>query len=92
MSITTYQESKFSANPKAQHDTVVKIISKHLLGTSDEGLMHSTNEDKGFEEFLDANLFGGFSMNNAKDLASVHSRPGFAINHASWPVFWEHKF
>ena len=89
--IETIDQSHNVSNPKAQHDTVVKIISKHLLGTSDEGLMHTTNEDKGFEEFLDANLFGGFSMNNAKDLASVHSRPGFAIKHASCPIAWSSK-
>ena len=49
VSMTTHQESKFSANPKVHHDTAVKIISKHLLRTNDEGLMHILNEDKGFE-------------------------------------------
>ena len=49
VSMATHQESKFSTNSKVHHDTAVKIISKHLLRTNDEGLMHILNEDKGFE-------------------------------------------
>ena len=41
--------------------------------------------------FIDADFAGGFNKSVAKDPASVCSRTGFVIKHASCPIIWKSK-
>ena len=89
--MSVHQVAKFSTNPKACHDTAVKRIGKHLLGTSYEGLMHEPNLEKCLEVFADADFAGGCNATNAEDPEMACSRTGFVIKCAGSPIIWKSK-
>ena len=70
--MAVHQTAKFFTNSKAFHDAVVKRISKHFLGTSDEVLMNRPNEDKGLEVLLDAFLLV-YSMEQSLKILRLHN-------------------
>ena len=91
ISMDDNQVDVFSTNPKTCHDSVVKRIVKHLLGTRNEGLMRTSNEDESLEAFVDNDFSGRFNTITAKDMASTYSREGFFIECASYKIICKSK-
>ena len=90
-SMAVHQTAKFSNCPKESHNAAVKRIGKHLLDTIEEGLTCSLDVSKGLKVFVDSDFAGVFDKPCAKDPASVHSRTGFVIKRASFPIIWKSK-
>ena len=86
MSMAVHQASKVSNRPKACHDTAVKRIGKHLLGTSEEDLIYEPDVSKGLEIFVDDDFAGAFDETVAEDPASVCSRTGCIIKCSRYPI------
>ena len=92
ISCATHQCARFVSQPKEEHGKAVKWIGRYLVGTMDEGLLITPDEDGDFEVFVDASFVGDWDVKDAEwDESTARSRMGYVIMYAKCPVIWASK-
>ena len=91
IAMATHQCTRFSADPKASHERVVRYIGKYLLGDKDRGIIYRPNPKRGIERFVDAVFTGGWAKIDIDNPENVLSRSGYTIYYAGCPVMWNSR-
>jgi hypothetical protein len=91
MQMAVHQCSRFSNDPKLQHEQAIKRMSRYLKGTPNDGIIMKPDLSKGFECYVDADFAGTFTKATADDPQSCLSRTGYVIKFANCPLIWSSK-
>ena len=82
----TQQCARLCDNPNQKHDEVVKIIFRYLLKTRDKGIVLRSDKSKGLKCFVDTYWAGSWRNRSSNGPLSSHSRTGYYINYAGYPL------
>jgi Reverse transcriptase (RNA-dependent DNA polymerase) len=86
-----HQCARFASNPKQEHTKAVKLIGRYLLGTRDQGIRCTPNDDS-LSCYADAGFAGDWNAEIAEsDSSTARSRTGFIITYAGCPLLWSSK-
>jgi hypothetical protein len=81
----------FCNNPQQQHEEAVKRICRYLLKTKHQGLILKPDKSRGLECHVDADWAGLWQDRLSNDPLSSHSRTGYVITYAGYPIVWASK-
>ena len=91
ITITVQQCARFCNQPNKDQEEAVKCICCYLLKTHSQDLFLKPDRCKGLECHIDADFSGTWTHLSAGDPLSYHSRTGFFISYAGYPVLWKSK-
>ena len=87
ISFAVHQCSRYTFQPKLKkHEIALKRIGLYLKGTADKGLIIKPANNMGIECYPDADFAGLWGHENPHNPHCAHSRTGFVICVAEWPV------
>ena len=91
ITLAVQQCARFCNAPKQDHEEAVKRICRYLLKTRDKGLVLHPDKSNGLECYVDADWAGSWTYQSSLDPLSTHSRTGFVILYAGYPILWKSK-
>ena len=91
ITVAIQQCACFCNYPHQKHEDSVKRICRYLLKTKYKGLVLSPDKSCGLECFVDADWAGSWQDNSSNDTLSAHSRSGYVIMYAGFPIIQASK-
>jgi hypothetical protein len=83
------QAARFTSRPRQSHAIALKMIVRYLAGTADKGMIIRPSTKLTLELYVDADFAGLHNRETARRHTSAHSRTGYIIFLANFPLVWK---